>query len=227
LGGKSPIVVFEDADLDAAARIAAMQYNNAGQVCLAGTRLLVAESIAYAFTAKLTELASRLVVGDPRLSDTNIGPLIVKEHFARVDGFVRRAIDDGARVVYGGGPDSAGSLYYKPTLLENVETASEIVQSEVFGPVLTLQTFSTEEEAIGLANATRYGLAASVVTADRERARRVAERVVAGTVWINSHYIRNLEAPFGGSRSSGIGREGGIHSFDFYCDIQTISEKNA
>ncbi|MGP3910540.1 aldehyde dehydrogenase [Nonomuraea sp. 10N515B] len=221
LGGKSPLLVFADADLDLAVELAVEQYDNAGQVCLAATRLLVESSIAEEFTRRFTAKAAELRQGDPRDEATDIGPNIHARQLDKIDGFVRRALAAGARAVIGGGPNTGlGGLYYRPTLLADVAQDSEIVQEEVFGPVLTLQTFDTEEEAVRLANDTRFGLAATLATGDRARADRVTARLVAGTVWVNCFFVRDLQAPFGGSRESGVGREGGTWSFDFYCDLK-------
>jgi 5-carboxymethyl-2-hydroxymuconic-semialdehyde dehydrogenase len=221
LGGKSPLLVFADADLDLAVRHAVGQYDNAGQVCLAGTRLLVAEPVAEEFLARFLASAATLRQGDPRHEATDIGPNITREHLARVDGFVRRAIAAGARPLLGGAvnPD-LGGLYYQPTLLADAAPGAEILTEEVFGPVLTVQTFADEAEAIALANSTRYGLAATVFTGDRARASRICAQLVAGTVWVNCFFVRDLRAPFGGARQSGIGREGGTWSFDFYGDVK-------
>ncbi|MEU0938798.1 aldehyde dehydrogenase [Embleya sp. NPDC005971] len=228
LGGKSPLLVFADADLELAVELAVEQYDNAGQVCLAATRLLVDASIADEFTARFLARAGTLVQGDPRETATDVGPNIHADHVERVDGFVRRALDAGAKALLGGGRNTdLGGRYYRPTLLTDVAQDSEIVQEEVFGPVLTLQTFGTEAEAIELANDTRFGLAATLVTGDRERARRVGGQLVAGTLWVNCFFVRDLRAPFGGSRESGIGREGGSWSFDFYCDLKnTVTAPN-
>ncbi|MCX4695631.1 aldehyde dehydrogenase [Streptomyces sp. NBC_01408] len=221
LGGKSPLLVFADSDLDLAVELAVEQYDNAGQVCLAGTRLLVESSVAEEFTQRFIVRAAALRQGDPRDEATDIGPSIHPEHLARIDGFVQRALAAGARAALGGGPHTElGGLYYRPTLLTDVSPDAEIVTEEVFGPVLTLQTFDTEEEAVALANGTRFGLAATLLTGDPDRALRVTEQLVAGTVWVNCFFVRDLQAPFGGSRQSGIGREGGTWSFDFYCDIK-------
>jgi 5-carboxymethyl-2-hydroxymuconic-semialdehyde dehydrogenase len=223
LGGKSPLVVCADADLDAAAQTVAMQYLNAGQVCLAGTRVLVEASVEDTLFSKVRAAAAAMTVGDPRDPATRVGPLITREHFERVDGFVRRALADGARAAWGGGPDARGGLYYAPTLLTGVRDDMEVVQREVFGPVLTWQTFRDDEELIAAANATRYGLAATIFTRDEARAQGLASRVVAGTVWVNCFFVRELAAPFGGARDSGIGREGGTWSFDFYCDVKNVA----
>ncbi|WP_018566118.1 aldehyde dehydrogenase [Streptomyces sp. PsTaAH-124] len=218
LGGKSPLLVFADADLDLAAGLAVEQYDNAGQVCLAATRILVEAPVAEEFTRRFTEKAAALRQGDPREETTDIGPTIHPRQLEKIDGFVRRALEAGARAVIGG--HRGEGQYYVPTLLTDVRQDSEIVQEEVFGPVLTLQTFEDEDEAVRLANDTRFGLAATVATGDAERAARVTARLVAGTVWVNCFFVRDLKAPFGGSRHSGVGREGGTWSFDFYCDVK-------
>ncbi|MFJ9738576.1 aldehyde dehydrogenase [Streptomyces sp. NPDC101166] len=218
LGGKSPLLIFADADLDLAVDLAVEQYDNAGQVCLAGTRLLVEEPIVEEFTRRFVDRASTLKQGDPRDEATDIGPTIHPRQSEKIDGFVQRALAAGARAVIGGHREDG--QYYAPTLLTDVAQDSEIVQEEVFGPVLTLQTFATEDEAVRLANGTRFGLAATVATGDPERAERVSGQLVAGTVWINCFFVRDLQAPFGGSRHSGVGREGGTWSFDFYCDLK-------
>ncbi|MGP4007211.1 aldehyde dehydrogenase [Streptomyces sp. 4N124] len=225
LGGKSPLLVFADADLDLAVDLAVEQYDNAGQVCLAATRILVEETVSDEFTRRFVEKASRLRQGDSRDEGTDLGPNIHPRQLEKIDGFVRRALDDGARAVIGG--KRKDGLYYEPTLLADVAQDSEIVQEEVFGPVLTLQTFGDEEEAVRLANDTRFGLAATLVTGDHERAERVTAQLVAGTVWVNCFFVRDLQAPFGGSRHSGVGREGGTWSFDFYCDVKnTVTAPN-
>ncbi len=221
LGGKSPMLVFADADLDAAVAQAVEQYDNAGQVCLAGTRLLVEASVRDEFLERFVERAGALQQGDPRDEATDIGPQVSREHFERVDRFVQRAVASGLEPVIGGGPnDELGGLYYRPTLFADPAPGSEIVTEEVFGPVLTLQSFADEDEAITMANDSEYGLAGIVYTGDPERAERVSSRLVAGTVWVNCFFVRDLQAPFGGARNSGIGREGGTWSFDFYADVK-------
>ncbi len=223
LGGKSPFIVCADADLDAAAQTVAAQYMNAGQVCLAGTRIMVEKSIEPGFLEKVRDAASHMVVGDPRDKDTRVGPLITKEHFERVAGFVERAKADGAVPLWGGSRANFGELYFQPTLFSHVSPDLEIAQREVFGPVLTWQSFTSDDEVIALANNTDYGLAATLFSRNEARATGIASKVVAGTVWVNCFFIRDLAAPFGGSRDSGIGREGGTWSFDFYTDIKNIS----
>jgi acyl-CoA reductase-like NAD-dependent aldehyde dehydrogenase len=223
LGGKSPFVVLDDADLDAAARTIAGQYNNAGQVCLAGTRILAEASIADDLLARVRKAVAASKVGDPRDHATRIGPLIHPEALRRVSGFVERAFTDGAEPLWGGRRDDFGDLYFQPTMLTNVRQEMEVVQHEVFGPVLTWQTFTDENELIEIGNGTKYGLAAVLFSRDEKRAWRIADRLVAGSLWVNCFFVRDLAAPFGGSRNSGIGREGGDWSMDFYCDIKNVS----
>jgi 5-carboxymethyl-2-hydroxymuconic-semialdehyde dehydrogenase len=187
--------------------------------------MLVQDTVYDEFRTRFLAKAATLTQGDSRDELTDIGPLVSRTHFDRVDGFVRRAIADGAQVILGGEPnhelnDVTGGFFYKPTVFEGFDAGSEIVCHEVFGPVLTLQSFSTEQDAVALANDTDYGLAATLVTGDRERAERVSARLRAGTVWVNCFFVRDLSAPFGGSGKSGIGREGGTWSFDFYCDVK-------
>jgi betaine-aldehyde dehydrogenase/5-carboxymethyl-2-hydroxymuconic-semialdehyde dehydrogenase len=222
LGGKGALVVFADADLDAAAEKAALQYDDSGQNCMAGTRLLVEEPVSGEFLERFHRAVDRQVLGDPRDEATTISPLIHREHLARVEGFVERARANGDRVVRGGRVAEIGGLWYEQTLVEPRTNDSEIVQREVFGPVLTFQTFQTEDEALTLANSTEYGLAAILYTSSAERANRIGRALRAGTVWVNSFLVRDLTAPFGGIGISGIGREGGDYALDFYSDLKTL-----
>lgn len=222
LGGKGPFLVFADCDLDAAARKAAGQYDDAGQVCLAGTRLLVEESISTEFLDLLSSHTGKHVLGDSRNPATTISPLIHPEHLARVEGFVNRARGHGDQVLWGGERWKDDGLWYEPTLIEPRDNYSEIVQREVFGPVLTYQTFGDEAEAIALANSTEYGLSGIVYTGSEGRAHRVGSAVRAGTVWVNTFLVRDLTAPFGGTKISGIGREGGDFALDFHSDLKTV-----
>ncbi len=221
LGGKSPFIVLADADLDAAAATGALMYRNATQVCLAGTRFLVHESVRDTFVAKMRAVVAELVVGDPRDPATEVGPIIHPRQIERVAGFVDRAREAGATVLWGGAHHDFGELYYQPTMLTNVAQDSEIVQTEVFGPVLVLQSFADDEEAIALANDSRYGLG-GVCYGEEAHAWAVADRVRTGFIWINSFGIRDLAAPFGGRAHSGIGREGGDWSFEFFSDVKDV-----
>jgi acyl-CoA reductase-like NAD-dependent aldehyde dehydrogenase len=221
LGGKSPFIVLADADLDAAAACGALMYRNATQVCLAGTRFLVHASVREAFVAKMRAIVERLVVGDPRDVSTEVGPVIHPRQLERITAFVERAKAAGAEVLWGGGLHGRGALYFQPTMLSHVAQDSEIVQTEVFGPVLTLQTFLDDSELIAMANDTDYGLG-GVCYGKTTHAQVVAEQVRTGFIWINSFGIRDLAAPFGGCKRSGIGREGGEWSFEFFCDVKDV-----
>ncbi len=221
LGGKSPFIVLADADLDAAAATGALMYRNAGQVCLAGTRFLVHAKVADAFVAAMRGYVEKLKVGDPRDAATEVGPIIHPRQVERVAGFVDRAVAGGARVLWGGAKHGFGAQYYQPTMLTGLKQSDEIVQNEVFGPVLTLQTFADDDEAIALANGTDYGLG-GVCYGETSHATDVAQRVRTGFIWVNSFGIRDLAAPFGGIKRSGIGREGGDWSFEFFCDVKDV-----
>ncbi len=222
LGGKGPLLVFADADLEAAARKAAGQYDDSGQVCLAGTRLLVEESVAAAFLGRFHAFVDQQVMGDSRDARTTMAPLIHPEHLARVAGFVERARAAGDRIVRGGRIHREGGLWYEPTLIEPRDNQAEMVQREIFGPVLTFQTFRDEAEAIELANSTRYGLSGILYTGSAARADRVGRALRAGVVWANCFLIRDLTAPFGGVGYSGIGREGGDYALDFHSDLKSL-----
>ena len=225
LGGKGPFIVFADADLDAAAKKAAVMFDDGGQVCLAGTRLLVDDAIFDDFVARFRDATAQHVLGDSRDESTTISPLIHPEHFSRVKGFVTRARERGDTIVFGGDEVSREGLWFQPTVIEPRNNESEVVQREIFGPVLTLQRFFDEDEAVRLANSTQYGLSAIIYTSSTERAQRVGARVRAGTVWVNCFLVRDLTAPFGGIGISGVGREGGDYALDFYSDLTTLQIK--
>jgi acyl-CoA reductase-like NAD-dependent aldehyde dehydrogenase len=226
LGGKGPLLVFDDADLDAAARKAAGQYDDAGQVCLAGTRLLIQRSVRDDFLERFHRYTDEHVPGDPRDPGTTLSPVIHPDHLATIHGFVERARAAGDRIVRGGRVAQVAGhgdgLWYEPTLIEPAANDHEIVQREVFGPVLTFQTFDDDAEGVALANSTPYGLSGIVYTGSRERAERVGRAVRAGTVWVNTFLVRDLTAPFGGCGISGIGREGGDYALDFHADLKTL-----
>ncbi len=225
LGGKGPFIVFADCDLDAAVQKAAVMFDDGGQVCLAGTRLLIEESISEEFERRLRDETAKHVLGDSREAGTTISPLIHPDHLARVKGFVDRAGANGDAILFGGNLKSDHGLWFEPTLIKPKSNDSEVVQKEIFGPVLTMQTFSTEAEAVELANSTDYGLSAIIYTSSETRATRVGRLVRAGTVWVNCFLIRDLTAPFGGIGISGIGREGGDYALDFYSDLKMLQIK--
>jgi acyl-CoA reductase-like NAD-dependent aldehyde dehydrogenase len=221
LGGKSPFIVLEGADIDAAAACGALMYRNATQVCLAGTRFLVHENIRDEFVTRMRSYVEKLVVGDPRVDSTEVGPIIHPKQFEKVKGYVERAVANGAKVLWGAKPSSVGGLYYEPTMLTDVAQGSEIVQQEVFGPVLVLQTFSDDAQAIAMANDVQYGLG-GVCYGEQTHATNIAAQIQTGFIWVNSFGIRDLAAPFGGCKQSGIGREGGAWSFEFFCNIKDV-----
>ncbi|MDP3520091.1 MAG: aldehyde dehydrogenase family protein [Hydrogenophaga sp.] len=221
LGGKSPFIVLEDADIAGAAATGALMYRNAGQVCLAGTRFLVHERVRDSFVAAMLAQVERLTVGDPLDEATEVGPIIHPRQVDRVLGFVDRAVAGGARLLWGGARHAFGAQYIQPTMLTDLQQDDEIVQNEVFGPVLTLQTFASDDEAVALANGTDYGLG-GVCYGNTEHATAVAQRVRTGFIWVNSFGIRDLAAPFGGIKRSGVGREGGDWSFEFFCDVKDV-----
>lgn len=222
LGGKGPLVVFADSDLEAAARNAAGQYDDSGQVCLAGTRLIVDISVSDDFLDLFNKYTDQHVLGDSRNPQTTLSPMIHPNHLARVEGFVTRARESGDTILRGGERWREDGLWYEPTLIAPKSNHSEVVQREVFGPVLTYQTFESEEEAVELANSTQYGLSGIVYTGSENRAQRVGSGIQAGTVWVNTFLVRDLTAPFGGCKISGIGREGGEYAIDFHSDLKTV-----
>ncbi len=222
LGGKGPLVVFADADLETAAGKAAGQYDDSGQTRIAGTRILVEESISREFLELFNKHTDHHILGDSRHPTTTISPMIHPDHLERVEGFVERARHAGDRIARGGERWKDDALWYEPTLIEPQSNQSEVVQREIFGPVLTYQTFENEAEAIDLANSTAYGLSGIVYTGSEGKARRVGGGIRAGTVWVNTYLVRDLTAPFGGCGISGIGREGGDYALDFHSDLKTL-----
>jgi 5-carboxymethyl-2-hydroxymuconic-semialdehyde dehydrogenase len=225
LGGKSPVVVFDDADAQRVVDAALAQiFTMNGQRCTAGSRLLVQRSVYEDVVQAVAARARRIRVGDPFDPETELGPLITTGHHARVLGYVESACDDGARLLAGGGRPAGleRGNFLEPTVLADVREDMRVFQEEIFGPVLVATPFDTEEEAVRLANATPYGLAAYVWTNDVQRAHRVAHAIDTGMCWINSQNVRDLRTPFGGVKASGIGREGGDYAFDFYCETELV-----
>jgi 5-carboxymethyl-2-hydroxymuconic-semialdehyde dehydrogenase len=225
LGGKSPVVVFDDADLDLAVDAALAQiFTMNGQRCTAGSRLLVQRPRYEQMIEAVAERARKIRVGDPFDPRTELGPLITREHYDRVLGHIESARREGARILAGGGrPEGleAGN-FLQATVVADVDETMQVFREEIFGPVLVAMPFDDEADAIRLANATQYGLAAYVWTNDLGRAHRVAQAIDTGMCWINSHNVRDLRTPFGGVKQSGIGREGGDYAFDFYCETELI-----
>lgn len=223
LGGKNPVVVFDDANLERALdAVVFMIYSLNGERCTSSSRLLVHESIATELTERIKERVGRIRVGHPLDPATDVGPLIHPRHVEKVLGYFELAKEEEIDICAGGKRAAAGGNYVEPTIFANARNSMRVAQEEIFGPVLTVIPFADEAEALALANDVRYGLAAYLWTNDAGRAHRFAHALDAGMVWVNSENNRNLPSPFGGMKASGIGRDGGDYSFDFYMETKNI-----
>ena len=223
LGGKNPVIVFDDADLDRALDAAIfMIYSLNGERCTSSSRLLVQESIADEFQNKLVERVNRIKVGHPLDPSTEIGPLIHKTHLDKVTSYFDIAKADGATIAAGGEAVEGNGHFVKPTLFTGAKPSMRIAQEEIFGPVLTAITFKDEDEALEIANSVQYGLTGYVWTNDLTRALRFTSKLEAGMIWVNSENVRHLPTPFGGVKASGIGRDGGDWSFEFYMEQKHV-----
>ncbi|MBX3092868.1 MAG: 5-carboxymethyl-2-hydroxymuconate semialdehyde dehydrogenase [Cryobacterium sp.] len=224
LGGKSPAIVFEDADFDAAIDSTLFGvFSLNGERCTAGSRILVQRSIYDRFVETYAARAKSIVVGDPHDPKTEVGALVHPEHYAKVMSYVELGKSEGRLVAGGGRPDGLDTgNYVSPTVFADVKPDARIFQEEIFGPVVCITPFDTDEEALELANAVKYGLAAYLWTTNLERAHTFAHQIEAGMVWLNSHNVRDLRTPFGGVKASGLGHEGGYRSLDFYTEQQAV-----
>ena len=224
LGGKNPVIVFDDADLDRAVAAAAfMIYSLNGERCTSSSRLLVHDSIYEDFCARVANVAGNIKVGHPLDPETVVGPLIHPEHEKKVLSYFDKAREEGATIAAGGEKVGTTGCFVRPTLFTHATNDMAIAQEEIFGPVLTAIPFADEEEALSLANGVQYGLAAYLWTRDLDRAMRMTDALEAGMIWVNSENIRHLPTPFGGTKASGIGRDGGDWSFDFYMETVNVS----
>ena len=231
LGGKNPALIFADCDLDKAIEGTMRSvFANCGQVCLGTERVYVERPILDEFVARLKKGAEGLKLGRPEDKATGLGPLISREHRDKVLGYYKMAAAEGAKVVTGGGipkmpDDLASGAWIEPTIWTGLPESSAVVREEIFGPCCHIQPFDSEAEAVRMANDTRYGLACSIWTENLARAHRVSRQIEVGIVWVNSWFLRDLRTPFGGSKHSGIGREGGVHSLEFYTELRNVCVK--
>ncbi|MGE3260480.1 MAG: aldehyde dehydrogenase [Bacteriovoracia bacterium] len=231
LGGKNAALVFADCDLaEAVITSVRSSFQNQGEICLCNSRILVEEGIYEKFVEKFARTASLIRVGDPTLKETQMGPLVSKEHKEKVLSYIKLATEEGGTILGGGtvphleAPFDQG-YFVNPTIITGLGPNCRVNQEEIFGPVASIIPFKTEEEAIAIANGVEYGLSASVWTRDISRAHRVAQALHVGTTWVNSWMVRDLGMPFGGMKHSGLGREGGDHSLNFFSETKTISVK--
>lgn len=232
LGGKNPNLVFADADMDQAiATSVRAAFSNQGQICLCGSRVFVERTIYESFLDRFLAATRALKVGDPLAPDSDLGALISRAHREKVHGYVELARQEGGRLHCGGGPPErvsercADGFFYQPTVITGLSPYCRTNREEIFGPVVTIQPFADEAEAIEMANATDYGLSATLWTRDLNRAHRVADRITAGTVWINCWMLRDLRVPFGGAKQSGVGREGGEEALRFFTEPKNVCVK--
>jgi betaine-aldehyde dehydrogenase len=227
LGGKSPLIVFDDADVDSAVGGAMLgNFYSAGQVCSNGTRVFVQSGIRDAFLARAAERTKAIVIGDPMDEAVQMGPLISARQRDRVLGYIAKGVEEGATLVAGGSEARLqgfeGGCFVEPTIFAGVTDQMTIAREEIFGPVMCVLDFADEDEVVARANATDFGLAAGVFTRDLSRGHRVVARLEAGTCWINAYNLTPVEAPFGGAKRSGVGRENSRHALDHYSQVKSV-----
>ena len=228
LGGKNPNLVFADADLDdAIATSIRSSFWNQGEICLCGSRIFVERSIHDVFVERFVAATKKLRIGEPSDESTDIGALISEAHAEKVTGYFELAKQEGGTVVTGGKRIARRGFFVEPTVITGLAYDCRVLQEEIFGPVVTITPFDREDEAIAFANSTRYGLSATLWTRDLQRAHRVAAAIDCGTVWINCWLLRDLRVPFGGMKESGVGREGGFESLNFFTETKNVCVKLA
>ena len=231
LGGKNSSIVLEDCDIESTIKgVVRSGFMNQGQVCLCGSRILVQDGIYDEFMERFIEEVESMTVGDPSNEGTDLGALISAEHLRKVEGYIELAKEEGGTIVTGGYPCLPERLsngnWIAPTVITGLSVDSRCSTEEIFGPVVSVHRFSKDSEAIGIANNTRYGLAGSVWTGDLERGRRIADSIHTGMVWVNTWLHRDLRAPFGGVKDSGVGREGGKWSLGFFSEATNVCVKH-
>jgi aminomuconate-semialdehyde/2-hydroxymuconate-6-semialdehyde dehydrogenase len=231
LGGKNPNIIFDDTNLDKAVETAVKSsFSNQGQICLCGSRIFVQEGIYDLFKEKYIAAVDNLIVGDPNDDDSNLGALVSKAHYEKVLSYIDIAKAEGGTVISGGTkvsvPGRCETGYFmRPTVIEGLDYTCRTNQEEIFGPIVTLTPFKTEEDVLEMANSVDYGLSATIFTQDIDKAHRVADEIEAGIVWINTWLLRDLRTPFGGVKSSGVGREGGFEALKFFTEPKNICIK--
>lgn len=227
LGGKNPNLIFADCDYDKMLAVTVKSsFANQGQICLCGSRIYVEAAIAEQFKKDFVEKVSRLNVGDPSHPNTDLGALVSKAHLEKVEGFIEIAQEDGGTILFGGKrvhvPDFPDGYYLQPTIIELDNNDCRIQQQEIFGPVVSIVTFTSEEEAVAMANDVKYGLSATVWTKDLNRTMRISKQLQTGIVWVNTWLNRDLRTPFGGMKNSGVGREGGFEALRFFTEPKNV-----
>ncbi|MEP0984610.1 aldehyde dehydrogenase [Ekhidna sp.] len=226
LGGKNPNIVFADCDLDEAVKTSVKSsFTNQGEICLCGSRILVEDSIYDAFKSRFISECKKIVVGDPLHEESTMGALVSNDHLEKVDSYVQLAKKEGGTILLGGKKLDKEGFYYEPTVIEGLDETCRTNQEEIFGPVVTLNKFTSEGEAIQVANSTRYGLSCTIWTTDLKKAHRVSHSVHSGIIWVNCWLVRDLRTPFGGMKDSGIGREGGNEALRFFTEPQNVCIK--
>ncbi len=229
LGGKNPTILFADCDhLQALPMVLRSSFLNQGEICLCGSRIYVEESYFEKFLTDFVNETQKLKVGDPTQADTFMGPLVSEAHYRKVLSYIKLAESEGGQILCGGGRPALAApfdkgYFLRPTVIAGLPETSRCIQEEIFGPVVTVSTFKTKEDAAFKANSVKYGLSASVWTSDLTKAHWLARELNVGTVWINTWLMRDLRMPFGGTKASGIGREGGKHSLDFFTEAKTVN----
>jgi aminomuconate-semialdehyde/2-hydroxymuconate-6-semialdehyde dehydrogenase len=228
LGGKNPNIIFEDCDFDDMLRTTLRSsFANQGQICLCGSRILIQRSLYNRFKEAFVAKVKQMQVGDPSLESTKMGAVVSESHMQKILSFIRLAEEEGGTILCGGrrvnpGGDLSEGYYIEPTVIEGLGPNCRTNQEEIFGPVVTLQPFDEEDDALALANATPYGLSATLWTSNLKRAHRVADKLEAGIVWVNCWLLRDLRTPFGGVKQSGVGREGGFEALRFFTEAKNI-----